>query len=369
MNASKLEIETFSNEFTKPSHINDVLVSIGLARLGIQEIYEVFQKTNREHVTRALGVVKHNHPTRDKAKAFLLRVFGPYADQGQGCVEAPESPPQSAQCLEQAAPPRRQISTAPVLHSERQREYIGHHVYGRDTALYFEATRSKDMPDGEGGIIEGRPTINIEAAAAKNMDEPRRGPAPKGASLFDWDNKLIIQVSESELPVVAAVLLGKLPGCEFKHHGPAKDKGFSIQRQPNEKRLFMRIFATGVNHAVQVTGSDIYAIAALLLRQLQAAKPWMDAAMLSLALDSLVFEQTSDMTIQTRPSAPLTPNTVERERQDEAGKQGSTRANSSGETAGHCEICRAALSPKVKDYSINNYGRPLCMTHQKGQQH
>lgn len=362
----KGQLETFADEFKTAADVNDVLSRIGLGPLGISAIGSVLQSESRDMVTRALGVVKHNQPTSERAKAFLQRVFAPYTlqrmDQHQASGPAPETPRRPATpSSKEAASDRR----------AQQRAFIGHHVYGREVAVYFEATRTKDVPDGAGGVIEGRPTIHIEAAGLKQRGEARRGPAPKGSSLFDWENKLIIQLSESELPIVAAVLLGKLPACEFKHHGPAKDKGFSIQRQADEKRLFLRVFATGVNHAIQITSSDIFAVASLFLRQLQAAKPWLDAAMLSLALDSLVFEQDNRVPVPGEAAPVRQPKGGTADSQSSAPSQRSHTSAPRGEgaAAGQCDECGAALSARVKDYSINNYGRPLCMTHQKTQQH
>lgn len=122
---------------------------------------------------------------------------------------------------------------------------LQHHVYGKNAALTFEANETR------GGIF----TVNIDAAKA---DAPRK---------YNWANKLIVQVTAQEMPVVCAVMVGLLARCEYRNHGPENDKGFSIERQ--QQNYFVRLWARGQNFAVPMTADDGFYVATLLVRQVQ----------------------------------------------------------------------------------------------------
>ena len=72
-------------------------------------------------------------------------------------------------------------------------------------------------------------TIRIEAAAKLN----------NGTKAYDWNNKISVQMTKQELPVVIGTLLGYLPGCEYSQHGDT-NKGFSIQNQ--QKTFYFKVF-------------------------------------------------------------------------------------------------------------------------------
>jgi len=96
------------------------------------------------------------------------------------------------------------------------------------------------------GSNEERSFMNIKSHGAKNAIEVapdnttknwqtiRLEGAPKmqdGSKAYDWSNKISIQLTKSELPVVIGVLLGYLPSCTFKNHGGDANKWFSIENQ------------------------------------------------------------------------------------------------------------------------------------------
>lgn len=147
----------------------------------------------------------------------------------------------------------------------RARDRLTHHVYGTKGALCFETDMTRETDRRE-----ARPTVALDAAEAS---------APKQ---FDWGNKIRIQMTINELPMVAAVLLGFLPKCEFKNHGPDNNKGFSIERQQGQ--FFVRVFTKGANVAVPMYMPDAYHVTALVLRQLQALSPWMSGDAITASL-------------------------------------------------------------------------------------
>lgn len=125
-------------------------------------------------------------------------------------------------------------------------------IYGGKAALCIESDATR----------QNEPTLRIEAAPAT---------APRA---YDWKQKRTLQLTREELPVLAATVLGLLPRCEYKNHGPNQDKGLEIVHQ--DTHLFVRLFQKDAGVlAVPVTAADSYALGALCLRQLRKAAPWL----------------------------------------------------------------------------------------------
>ncbi|HRZ08153.1 MAG TPA: hypothetical protein P5102_18830, partial [Candidatus Competibacteraceae bacterium] len=76
-------------------------------------------------------------------------------------------------------------------------------IYGGKAALCVETDDTR----------QNEPTLRLDAALAT---------AP---NTFDWKQKIAIQLTADELPRVVATVLGLLPRCECKNHGPNHDKG------------------------------------------------------------------------------------------------------------------------------------------------
>ena len=94
-------------------------------------------------------------------------------------------------------------------HDEPKR-FMNIKSHGKSNAIEF-------APDN---TQKGWDTLRIEAA-------PKLGGNTKA---YDWANKVSVQVTKTELPIVVAVLLGFLPSCEFGNHGDTA-KWFSIENQ------------------------------------------------------------------------------------------------------------------------------------------
>lgn len=137
-----------------------------------------------------------------------------------------------------------------------ERQYLSHHVYGGKGALCFEADTTRS--DAHTVSLDAAPTI-----------APRK---------YDWQNKTRVQMTIHELPFVTAVLMGLLPSCEYRNHGPDNNKGFSMQRQEGGK-VFVRVFEGDKGaKAVPIEASDVFHVASLCLRQLMLNSPWLDTA-------------------------------------------------------------------------------------------
>jgi hypothetical protein len=72
-------------------------------------------------------------------------------------------------------------------------------------------------------------TIRLEGAPSKG----------DGTKAFNWNEKVSIQITKTELPIVIGVLLGFLPMCEFKNHGGDAAKWFYMENQG--KNFFFKI--------------------------------------------------------------------------------------------------------------------------------
>jgi len=122
------------------------------------------------------------------------------------------------------------------------------HVYNARCALTVEPARNRR------GDIH---TANLETAS-------------RAAAVgdFRWAEKLVVQVTGTELPDVLAVLLGHLPAVEFLYHGPRRDKGYRLFH--DGERLIVQLFSgRGERFSVSLSAADRLALSALLFRQLQ----------------------------------------------------------------------------------------------------
>lgn len=125
-------------------------------------------------------------------------------------------------------------------------------MYGGKAALCIETDVTR----------QDEPTLRLEAAPAT------------GPRAYDWPRKLTLQLTREELPVVAATVLGLLPRCMYKNHGPDQNKGLEIEHQGSH--LFVRLFQKerGVL-AVPVGPADSYYLGTLAMRALRQGTPWL----------------------------------------------------------------------------------------------
>lgn len=148
------------------------------------------------------------------------------------------------------ADPNDRFEEPPQGGTEQNRNFDGHHIYGKSFALYVavDVTRGEDA------------TIRIEGAKAT------------GPKKFDWGSKLALQITRGDLPTVAAVFFGLLPECELKHYGADNSKRLTIKNQG--KNFFINMSAKDFPQiAVPISASDVFEIRALFLQQLLANRP------------------------------------------------------------------------------------------------
>jgi hypothetical protein len=99
-------------------------------------------------------------------------------------------------------------------------------------------------------------TVLLEAASAI------------GERKFNWQDKTAIQVTKTELLPVIAVLLGIRESFEGKSHGTAKNKGFSVKWQQNQRDNTMNVFVSVFEANKPMKGVPISAYDALMLGHL-----------------------------------------------------------------------------------------------------
>jgi len=129
--------------------------------------------------------------------------------------------------------------------------------FGGRAALTAELTHTRK---------DQTPTVSLEVA-------------PRLLEKVDWENKIVVQLSDSELPLACAVVLGYLPNVHFKRPG----KGVEITRQPG--KLFVRASSgTGKIYALPVPPGDTFRLSALFLGQLKRQAELSDGTLVLAAL-------------------------------------------------------------------------------------
>lgn len=280
--------QNVGNDNITLAQINEMLNDAGFPIVSPEKVSALQSVAPRDRIIRAIRNAKGD----PGARAFLQKIFvkvgipiGPQAVNSEAEQGAPapqnvsshgqhQSPPQqqgtpAGHGGAQQGPQNSQGSAAGGYPSNNDsapsggpgdaqkmspEDRISMHVYGGKAALCFEADMTK----------QGVPTVALDAALST---APRQ---------YNWGGKVRLQMTKAELPVVAAVLLGVLPKCEFSSHGPENNKGFAMERQDGGK-IYVKVFSKGEGvRGVPVMASDVFYVTSLVFRQLQKTNPWMD---------------------------------------------------------------------------------------------
>lgn len=138
-------------------------------------------------------------------------------------------------------------------------ERLSHHVYGRSGALCVVEDQTR----------AGVPTVRLEGAKAT---------APR---VYDWKQKVAVQLTAAELLNVAAVLLRYQETAEASAHGEHHDKGFALAWRGDD--LICRLNGPGRSVAVKISPADQFHVTALLIRQIrQSVRGLSDTGILAL---------------------------------------------------------------------------------------
>ena len=242
--------------------VNEKITRVGLPPIDRHARNRLLALAETETLTKAIN----RTATDPNAVKFLAKLFAE-AGISSNAPTPPSMPRPAAAARKPNTAPISRLgsrtaeselphSTQTPYQNDSARGFLSYHTYGGKAALSWEAdmTRKGDLA-----------TVAIDAAMAVAERQ------------YDWQNKLRIQITQSELPVVAAVFLGVLPGCEYGQHGADNTKGFSLQRQQGG-RIFARVFAKDEPlRAVPIEAFDSFRVASLFIRQIRRNMPWLDA--------------------------------------------------------------------------------------------
>lgn len=135
----------------------------------------------------------------------------------------------------------------------QERDFFSVHCYGGKAALCFSADTTKG---------DEAPTVRIEAAPAT------------GPRAYAWNQKIAVQCTVKEMPIVLATILGWMPSVRFAAHGADNKKGFSFQHQDGGK-LFAKVWDGKGTRMVPIAAADLFGIADLFVRQMLKSRPYM----------------------------------------------------------------------------------------------
>jgi hypothetical protein len=122
---------------------------------------------------------------------------------------------------------------------ERPDWWLQLNTYGGKCAFQVESSQTKDNWF----------TVNIESAPKENPNDAQN-------KRYLWSQKTIIQMTRSELPIFAAVMLGMLPSVRFDNHGD-NSKWLEVINQ--DKNFFIKSGGAGVNiHVAPVQTVEAY---------------------------------------------------------------------------------------------------------------
>ena len=192
-----------------------------------------------------------------------------------------------------------------------------YHAYGATSAVEFtcEVTKKQQLH-----------TIAMHAASAKD-----------GTKGYNWEDKTVIQVPRIELPVVAAVLMGKMKRSNFSQSGMMGEKGFTLINK--NKKIYLTITdSEKEDREIELSPEDVFQVAALFLRQIKSNMNWMTAAEIIELIDRTVVPSKVSSyerynTDEEQPQTEVEPEVV-----DESGSQPSDNSNRSFNHLGRPEL-------------------------------
>lgn len=159
--------------------------------------------------------------------------------------------------------------------SQQSKDYLSQHIYGGKAAACFSAdfTRSNLA------------TVRIEAAETS------------GQRNYNWKDKVAIQLSSRELPMVLATLMQWLPKFEGKGHGTNNEKWFTLENQAG--KLFLSVNCKGkAARGVPIMPGDAYSLCTLIMRQMLKNDPFLSSEILL----KIVYKQ-AEMQMKAVPTA------------------------------------------------------------------
>lgn len=170
--------------------------------------------------------------------------------------------------LRRSAPePRGTAPTAPAP-TPAAPPYFSFKLFGTSAALCISEARTR---------AGNQHTIQVEGATAV---------AAGGAKAFDWQSKIIVQLTTQECYLALALFENKLKSIRFDGHGDRHDKSLHIEFQ--ERHYFVRMTQRGkAAVAVPVRPVDALQIVSLLYKQLRLNDPHLEIEQIRAFTDQL----------------------------------------------------------------------------------
>jgi hypothetical protein len=139
-------------------------------------------------------------------------------------------------------------AAAPATAAPVDPPYYSFKIFGSGAALCVSEARTRSS---------NQHTIQIEGALALG----------RGRREFDWQNKIIVQLTVQEAYMALALFENLIPSVKFDGHGRAHDKSLHIDFQ--DSHYFVRVIQRGrAAVALPVRAVDAIQIVALLYKQL-----------------------------------------------------------------------------------------------------
>jgi hypothetical protein len=231
------------------SEVNHILNNFSLPKLSPQE-FDVLKKNQpRDTIVAALQSLQfkgdrgaYNYLAKQIQQAQAHASTSPKETQAPARRGSPMTHPSHNTTKESDASQKPEQS---VPRDEEQDRPKSVHVYGSKAALCFEEDETR------GGFH----TVALDAATAT------------GPKQYNWSEKIRIQLTREEMPVLLAVMLGVLPHCEYKNHGTQNNKGFAVEDQGDQ--FFVRVFSPDGVRAVPMTPEDAFRVTAMLVKQMR----------------------------------------------------------------------------------------------------
>ncbi len=124
---------------------------------------------------------------------------------------------------------------------------LGFPVYGTSGALKFEFGRNEAQT----------PVLVVDGCT-------------KSSAGFDWGNKIILQLSDRELPGLMCCVLGLTVSFEARNHGAKRNKSIYLVNQPDQHRIYVRLSQPEYSVSVPMTPDAVFKLGALGLQVLAA---------------------------------------------------------------------------------------------------
>ena len=146
--------------------------------------------------------------------------------------------------------------------------YFSFKVFGTSAALCISEARTRSG---------NQHTIQVDGATAV---------AAGGAKAFDWQSKIIVQLTTQECYLALALFENKLKSVRFDGHGDRHDKSLHIEFQ--ERHYFVRMTQRGkAAVALPVRPVDALQIVSLLYKQIRLNDPHLEIGQIRAFTDQL----------------------------------------------------------------------------------